>query len=296
MAPSLPDESSALLAATVKVHPPAEPPPSAFLPLWDLSLSPSPATPTGSLMHTLVHDGPASQSSLFDHLTVGQDVTAPALLTDFFLAPRSFGSVHCVVTCPRVLGFWGDGQSYARINLTAMSTAASPGCRIDGGANICITGDIDSLFDAEEIPPLPISVAVEGDLLIDDCCTARGWTPLQLDDASIYWQVCYYCKNVVEMIISPQAIVDSSNVFQSWHQTGYRHGASTPGYIRFDSHDGLLSMRMTLVLHDGLHYCPTDVYAVDSMPALRYSPMVWRTTGSVFSPWPYSEVRAKLFS
>ncbi len=259
MAPSLPDESLALLAATVKVRPPAKPPPSTFLPLLDLSLSPSPVTPTGSLMHTLVHDGPASQSSLFNHLTVGQDVPAPALLTDSFLAPRSFGSVHCVVTCPRVLGFWGDGQSYECINLTAMSTAASPGCLIDGGANICITGDIDSLFDVVEIPLLPISVAVEGDLLINNCCTVCSRTPLQLDNGSIYWQICYYCKNAVETIISPQAIVDSSNVFQSWHQTGYRHGASTLGYIRFDSHDGLLSMRMTLVLHEGLHYCPTNV-------------------------------------
>ncbi len=291
MAPSLPDKSSALLAATVKVRPPAKPPPSAFLRLLDLSLSPSPVTPTGLLMHTLVHDGPASQSSLFNHLTVGQDVTAPALLTDSFLAPRSFSSVYRVVTCPKVLGFRGNGWSHARINLTAMSTAASPDHLIDGGANICIIGDIDSLFDVVEIPPLPISVAVEGDFSIDDCCTAHGWIPLQLDDGSIYWQVCYYCKNAVEMIISPQAIVNSSDVFQSWHQTGYRHGASTPGYIRFDSHDGLLSMRMTLVLHDRLHYYPTNVYAVDSMPALRYLPMVWRATGSVSLPGLAPELR-----
>ncbi len=120
--------------------------------------------------------------------------------------------------------------------------------------------------------------------MIDNCCTARSRTPLQLDDGSIYWQVCYYCKNAVEAIISPQAIVDLSDVFQSWHLTGYWHGASTPGYIRFDSHNGLLSMRMTLVLHDGLHYCPTNVYTVDSMPALRYSPTVWKATGSVSSP------------
>ena len=75
---------------------------------------------------------------------------------------------------------------------------------------------------------------------------------------------------MVETIISPQAIVDSSDVFQSWHQTGYRCGVSTPGCIRFDSHDGLLTMSMTLVLHDGLHYCPMDVYAVDTMPASRF--------------------------
>jgi hypothetical protein len=108
MAPSLPDESLALSAAMVKVRPPAKPPPSAFLPLLDLSLLPSPVTPTGLLMHTLVHDGPGSQSSLSDHLMVGQDVTALALLTDSFLAPCSFGSVHSVVTCPRVLGFLGQ--------------------------------------------------------------------------------------------------------------------------------------------------------------------------------------------
>ena len=105
-----------------------------------------------------------------------------------------------------------------------------------------------SLFDVVAIPPLSISVAVEGDSSIDDCCTARGMTPLQLDDGSIYWQVCYFWKNAVETIISPQAIVDSSDVFQSWHQTGYRNGVSTPGCIRFDSHDGLLTISMSLVL------------------------------------------------
>ena len=110
MVPSLPDESLALLAATVKVHPPAKPPPSAFLPQLDLFLSPSPVTPTGSLMHMLVHDGPASQSSLFDHLTVGQDVTAPALLTDSFLAPR-FLVVYIVwLLAPGCSDFGGMGS------------------------------------------------------------------------------------------------------------------------------------------------------------------------------------------
>ena len=37
-------------------------------------------------------------------------------------------------------------------------------------------------------------------------------------------------------------------------------------------------MSMTLVLHDGLHYCycptATDIYAVDTMPASRFSPAV----------------------
>jgi hypothetical protein len=101
-------------------------------------------------------------------------------------------------------------------------------------------------------------------------------TPLQLDNGSIYLQVCYFFTNAIETNKSPQAIVDLSDVFHSWHQTGYRCGVSTPGCKQFDSHDGLLTMSMTLVLHDGLHYCPTDVYAVDTMPASRFSPAVRR--------------------
>ncbi len=49
-------------------------------------------------------------------------------------------------------------------------------------------------------------------------------------------------------------------------------------------HDGLLSMHMTLVLHDGLYYCPTNVYAMDSMPALHYAPAIWRVAGSKHLP------------
>jgi hypothetical protein len=121
-----------------------------------------------------------------------------------------------------------------------------------------------------------ISFALQGEITQDDCCTARGKIPLQLDDGSIYWQACYYSKNTVEMIISPQAIVDSSDVVRSWHQTGYCNGDSTPGSICFDSYDGFLSMTMTLVHHEGLHYCPTDAYTVDHTPAMRYSPALNR--------------------
>ncbi len=119
-------------------------------------------------MHRLVHDGPLSPQSPFDKLTDGWDTMASVLLPDSPRGPRSFGSVHWVVTCPRVLGFQGGGRSYARINLTALATSAAPGCLIDGGANICITGDFDSLIDVVAIPHLSISVAVEGASSIDD--------------------------------------------------------------------------------------------------------------------------------
>ncbi len=44
--------------------------------------------------------------------------------------------------------------------------------------------------------------------------------------------------------------------------------------IRFDSHDGFMSMTMTLARKDGLYYCPTDMYTVHDAPAIWCSPMV----------------------
>ena len=47
---------------------------------------------------------------------------------------------------------------------------------IDGGANICLTGDLDILVDVVEIPPLPISVAVNGDApTLDPSTETLGW-------------------------------------------------------------------------------------------------------------------------
>ena len=66
------------------------------------------------------------------------------------------------------------------------------------------------------------------------------------------------------MIISPQAILASSEVFASWTQTGFKD--SRPGHIRFDSPDGLVTMKLALEHRDGLYYCPTDVLTVDRLP------------------------------
>ena len=65
---------------------------------------------------------------------------------------------------------------------------------VDGGANICLTGTLSLLVDTISIPPMPISVAVEGaGTSIADCCTKRGLLPLQLTDGGVYFQPCYYC-------------------------------------------------------------------------------------------------------
>jgi hypothetical protein len=98
----------------------------------------------------LLHDGP-SRPSLIDMLE--DDTGTTTLLPDSLRGPPSFSSVNWVFTYPCVLGFRGDGRSYTHINLTGMMTSESPGSLIDGGANICVTGNLDLLFDAVEITP-----------------------------------------------------------------------------------------------------------------------------------------------
>jgi hypothetical protein len=85
---------------------------------------------------------------------------------------------------------------------------------VDGAANICITGILSLLVDVVDITLMPISVAVEGnDTSIDNCCTKCDLLPLTLENGSVYYQTFYYYANAVETIISPQAIIDGSDIF-----------------------------------------------------------------------------------
>jgi hypothetical protein len=137
---------------------------------------------------------------------------------------------------------------------------------IDGGSNVCVTGNLHNLLDVTDITPIDISVALDGvPSSVDDKITKRGLLPLTLSDGTTYFQTCFYCANMVETIISPAAVLASSNVFYFWNQEGCKD-PSVPGRIRFTSRDGLLSMHFDLQQRDGLYYCSTDVYTVDHDP------------------------------
>ncbi len=153
-------------------------------------------------------------------------------------------SITRVVGSPEVFGLRDVSRSYVQVRKTSSSL-------IDGGANICLTGDLDILVGLVKIPPRPILVAIHGDVpTLDDSCTRWGYLWLTLSDGSTHWQLCFYFKNAVETIISPQAILTSSKVFASWTQTGFKDGR--PGQIRFDSHDGLATMKLDLEYCNGL--------------------------------------------
>ena len=134
-----------------------------------------------------------------------------------------------------------------------------------GGANICITGMLGLLVDVVSIPPIPISIATtSGPISIDDCCTKQGLIPLTLSDGSIYYQPCYYCKNGVETIISPEVIIAASNMLVHWTQEG--HKGNDPGSIRFLSERGFYLITLNLEKRDGLYYCPLDVFTINRDP------------------------------
>jgi hypothetical protein len=78
---------------------------------------------------------------------------------------------------------------------------------MDGGANICITDNLSTMVGVINIPPIAISVALAGSIVLEDnFCMKRGYIPLICLDGTIYWQLCFFCANVVKTIILPQAV------------------------------------------------------------------------------------------
>ena len=182
-------------------------------------------------------------------------------------------SVMRVVGLPWVYGLKGDEGSYVKVMHSArhLDPRDHPSL-MDGGANICITGILGLLVDMETIPPLLILVATTSDSFsLDDCCTKKGFIPLTLLDGSVYYQLCYYCKNATETIISPKAIIAASDTLVHWTQEGHRGDA--PGSIRFSSDSGLYSITLHLEKWDGLYYCPTDVFTVKKDPVHHHIPV-----------------------
>jgi hypothetical protein len=175
--------------------------------------------------------------------------------------PLLLDSITHVVCAPRVCGIQGN-RSYVRINELAPKSAKM----VDGGSNVCVTGDLGLLLDVMDIDPFAVSVALEGaPSSYDDCITKQGLLLLTLADGTTYYQTCFYFTNMVKAIISPSAILASSDTFVQWNQEGFKD-PTIPGHLCFSSHDGILSMFFNLDCRNGLYYCTTNAYIVDHDP------------------------------
>jgi len=233
--------------------------------------------PPGSSADPSILIRPASPSTPFEFpCNTAEERYCDFNVSDGCPQPYLMDSVTHVVGLPRVCGLSLTDDVVVRVSraTTTHDTWDNPSL-VDGGANICLTGVLDLLVEVVSIAPLPISVATKnGDISLDDCCTKRGLLPLTLADGTVYYQPCYYCKNAVETIISPQAILAASDVLIRWTQTGHKDGS--PGTIRFDSDSGLYSIAMSLENRDGLYYCPTDVFTMDRDPVRCNIPTIRR--------------------
>ncbi|KAL7545864.1 hypothetical protein ACHAWF_009220 [Thalassiosira exigua] len=186
----------------------------------------SDSPPPCSMFDPSTVDRPISPDLVCDFpLNLKQDAEFDSLLAELPQMPSLLDSVVHVVDRPRVLGIGvgQDGSSYARLT-------PAPTTMVDGGSNICLTNVLSHLLDVVQIAPVPVSVAIEdGSSESGYVCTAKGLLPLRFDDGTIHYQPTFYCANAVETIISPQAILNSSDIFASWQQTGYKDGL--PGLL-----------------------------------------------------------------
>ena len=183
--------------------------------------------------------------------------TAEEMYCDFKVSdsqpqPCLMDSVTHVVCLPQVCGLSlvDDVVVHVSCTITAPDTWDNLSL-MDGGANICFTGVLDLLVEVVLIAPLPILVTTKNcDISLNECCTKCGLLPLMLADGTVYYQPCYYCKNAVEAVISPHAILATSDARIQWMQTGHKDGSL--GTICFDIYSGLYSITMTLNNCDGL--------------------------------------------
>ena len=235
-----------------QVLPPPEPPPTDIFPPCSIidDLMQPPSTPTICVTQL--------------DLRADQEVDSTLALLPYQI-PSILDSVTHVTCSSRLCGVRGDDMTSVKI----LRVAKTNGNLIDGGSNVCVTGDLTILLDVSDITPIDISVALDRrSTSLDDHITKRGLLPLTLLDGTIYYQTCFYCANMMETIISPAAILASSDIFYYWNQEGCKD-PTTPGCIRFTSKDGILSMFFNLEYREGLYYCSSDIFTVDQDSPVR---------------------------
>jgi hypothetical protein len=170
---------------------------------------------------------PPSPTIVTTMLDLREDQVMESIMVQMPEAPSILDSITHVVYSPRVCGVRGDDGPSVRMMRITESTAN--GNLIDGGSNVCIMGDLNNLLDVVDITPIDILVALNGkSSSLDDKISKCGLLPLTLSDDTIYYQTCFYCANIVETIISPAAVLASSDILYYWSQEGCKD-PSVPG-------------------------------------------------------------------
>ena len=161
------------------------------------------------------------------------------------------------------LNIVADMGTYARTFIISKCATACQDKLADSGANCCMTADLKAMKNVTKLPiPITIGLAVTGDTtnIQGTECTHVGELPIQCDDGTSIYVRCFYNPNATDTIISPQAIVDSSEEFTEWKQTGRRMG--DPGILTFIGPS--VSKSITLHQNNGLYYCNPTTIPIDN--------------------------------
>ncbi len=279
----LPARATRLRFPPIQRHPPANPQPCPIVEYRVPLEKGRPLTdegdgyfiPPGSSADPSILIWPASPTTPFEFpFHMAEEMYCDFKVSDGLPQPLLQDSLIRVVGFMRVCGLELNSDLSVMVSrMKGVVNAIDNSLLIDGSANICITGILDLLVEVEAIAPLPILVATtSGQISLDDCRTKRGLLSLMLDNGAIYYQPCYYCKNAVETIISPQAILTASDILVCWTQTGHKDGS--PGTICFDSDSGLLSFSITMENKDRLYYCPIVAFTVARDPVRCNVPLI----------------------
>lgn len=161
-------------------------------------------------------------------------------------------------------GWWGPdiacnlvqchcGYCYLWLHIFKINTAnLDKGNLTDSGANCWITANLSALSDVTELAqPIVIGLAVtnDGSVKSSSECTHIDRLTIKCDGGLTFKTSCFYNPNASDTIISPQAIIDESNKFTQWSQTGRKLGQA--GQINFTGPNGTKSI--TFQQHDGLY-------------------------------------------
>ena len=90
-------------------------------------------------------------------LCANQEVDSTLALLPYKI-PSILDSVTRIVCSSRVCGVRSNDMT----SVTILHIAETNGKLIDGGSNVCVTGDLMILLDVSDITPIDISVALDG--------------------------------------------------------------------------------------------------------------------------------------
>ena len=154
-----------------------------------------------------------------------------------------------------------DIGTYGRTFKLHKTEVKEKGSLADSGANCCMTANKELLKNLRKLEaPITIGVAVcdNGPIKSSAECTHVGDLTIKCDNGETVITECFYNPYASDTIISPQAIIDSSDEYTIWKQIGRKFGK--PGQLSFIGPES--TKTITLQQRDGLYFINSETYQI----------------------------------